>query len=122
MVQPLGQFPVLQILGVAGWQQLGALAGTTVLFGIFTTFAIEQTPGVATGYGDQPCAQPTVLWQRVHVLDQDGERQLRNVGGVLAGEPVSSGHRKYKPLVSVQQALPRADVTLTAAPNQVSVV
>src|SRR5918993_4789588 len=121
MVQPLGQFPALYILGIGVHQHQDVLARTIVPTSLLTTLSVQPTPGVAAGYGGQPRAKGAVLCQSIHALKQDGEGQLRDVGGVLPGEPVSSRHGEHKPLVSVEQALPRAEIAAAAVQNEVSV-
>ena len=54
--------------------------------------SFEKAPGVPAGHRREPSAKPAVLWQLVHVLNQDGKRELRDVGCVLHREPVFSGY------------------------------
>lgn len=66
-------------------------------------------------------AEAAVLAQGVEVLDQDGERQLRDVGGVLPGEPVVQRDGEHEALVFLQHGSPRAAGSPATGPYEVSV-
>jgi hypothetical protein len=91
-VEPFAQFPVLYGVGIALAEECGALGEGGVIQMLAcdrATVAFHQAPGVAAGDGGKPGAEAAIVAQSVQALDQDGESKLRDVGSVMAGQPVA---------------------------------
>src|SRR3712207_5290360 len=104
--KPLGQLPVLYGIGIAPAEEHGALGYVRALEALarcLAPVALEQAPGVPSGDGGEPGAEAAVLGQAIEALDQDGEGDLRDVGGGVAGQPVSQRDGIDQALVLVQQ-------------------
>lgn len=120
VIQPLAQFPVLDGLCVPSSGR-DVLVKDRIFADALTTVAFEEAPGVPAGDGGEPPAKLAVLRQLIDALDEDGERKLRYVGGVVGRKPVFPGYGEYDPLVLLQQAPPRIDPAFAAAPDQIAV-
>src|SRR3712207_6191980 len=111
-------------IGVAPAEEHGALGYVRTLEALargLAPLALEQAPGVAAGDGGEPGAEAAVLGQDIEALDQDGEGDLRDVRGVIAGQPVSERDGIHQALVLVQQLVPRSVAALPATSDQISV-
>jgi hypothetical protein len=112
---------VLRAFGVPVRECWSPIVRALMLVGPLATDTLQQAPGVAACHCGEPRAQPAVLGQFINALNQDGERKLRNVGGVLRRESILPWYGKHNPLILVKQESPRPDLAFAASPDEISV-